>query len=433
MIEFCKLQIGCLVIVLYIAFCYYRERKSLPIKYRSSTFDGLLVLGIVSIFFDMLTAYFVNHQDEISLAANRLLHMCFLIGLDAVAFFLFWYTLSITDGIPKKKSRQALFWFPFLVNILVVVFNIGTLEFRRGSITNYSMGISVYTCFIMAAVYILLSIGIFYWRWSYIESHKRVIIFTYLLVIGGIAAFQMKYPESLISCMAPTIVILGVYLNQENPAMKKLSYYHSEMVMGFATLVENKDDSTGGHIKRTTMYVKLLAEELRRRGIYRNILTKDYMNDLLLAAPMHDIGKIAIPDAILQKPGKLTAEEYEKMKQHTVSGGKIVQDTFGHLGRAQYGEIVYQVARYHHEKWNGAGYPEGRKEKEIPLCARIMAIADVFDAVSEKRCYRDAMPLDKCFAIIAEGSGTDFEPILVEVFLDMREKVEEIHSQINDL
>ena len=93
--------------------------------------------------------------------------------------------------------------------------------------------------------------------------------------------------------------------------------------------------------------------------------------------------------------------------------------------------MAYQVARYHHEKWNGKGYPEGLSRKEIPLCARIMAIADVFDAVSEKRCYRDAMPMDKCFAIIEEGSGQDFDPILADVFLDIRDKVEEIHRDFN--
>ena len=108
-----------------------------------------------------------------------------------------------------------------------------------------------------------------------------------------------------------------------------------------------------------------------------------------------------------------------------------MQETFGHLGNEQYAEMAYQVARYHHEKWNGKGYPEGLSRKEIPLCARIMAIADVFDAVSERRCYRDAMPMDKCFSIIEEGSGQDFDPILADVFLDIRDKVEEIHKEFN--
>ena len=117
-------------------------------------------------------------------------------------------------------------------------------------------------------------------------------------------------------------------MNQEDPAMRELSRYHEEMVMGFATLIENRDDNTGGHVKRTTRYAALLAEELQRRGYYRDILTKDYIHNLLLAAPMHDVGKIAIPDAILQKPGKLTDEEFDIMKQHTVRGGYAVGSMF---------------------------------------------------------------------------------------------------------
>lgn len=224
-----------------------------------------------------------------------------------------------------------------------------------------------------------------------------------------------------------TVSLLGKLMG----ATKELKQYHEEMVMGFATLVENKDGSTGGHIKRTTMYVKLLAEELLARGGYEEVLTEEYIKNLYMAAPMHDIGKIAIPDVILQKPGKLTAEEFEIIKSHAESGGKIIEETFGHLGDKAYTKMAYQVARYHHEKWNGRGYPEGLKGREIPLAARIMAIADVFDALSEKRCYREAMPLEQCFKIIFEGSGQDFDPVLAEIFLDIRDRVEEVHKQLS--
>lgn len=216
-------------------------------------------------------------------------------------------------------------------------------------------------------------------------------------------------------------------------AEEELKDVHKEMVMGFATLVENKDGSTGGHIKRTTNYVKLLTQELRNKGIYTEELTDEYLEDLYRAAPMHDIGKISVPDIILQKPGKLTDEEFEVIKTHTVKGGEIIRDTFGHLENESYTKVAYEVARHHHEKWNGRGYPDQLREKEIPLCARIMAIADVFDAVSEKRCYRDAMPLDKCFSIIEEGRGQSFDPVLVDVFLEIRDKVAVEHGRINIL
>ena len=151
-----------------------------------------------------------------------------------------------------------------------------------------------------------------------------------------------------------------------------------------------------------------------------------------MAAPMHDIGKIGVPDVVLQKPSKLTDEEYEIIKKHAPAGGKIIEETFGHLGNEDYTNMAYQVATYHHEKWNGKGYPECLSQKEIPLCARIMAVADVFDAVSEKRCYRDAMAIEECFKIIENGRGKDFDPVVVDVFLDIKDKVIQIHDEITE-
>lgn len=427
--EFCKLQIGCLAVLLYIAFIYLREGRAYHLK--NPLFSKLLLLGILSVILDGATAYTVNHLDLVSTILNAALHALFLISLDSVIFALFLYTLRITGAYPKKKTDKLIVFSPFIVNVAVVVFNIGSLEYIQGSITNYSMGVSAYTCFIMAAVYIVMSIAVFFRRWNYIESHKRASIFTYLLVLALVTGFQMIFPEALVSSIAVTVFILGIYINTENPALCELQHFHSETVMSFALLVENRDNNTGGHIKRTSRYVQLIAEELRARGHYSDILTKDYISDLIKAAPMHDIGKISVPDAVLQKPGRLTDEEFATMKLHAENGGNIIRETFRNLGNEEYRKMAFEVARYHHEKWNGKGYPEGLSENDIPLCARIMAVADVFDAVSEKRCYRDAMPLDKCFGIIAEGSGRDFDPLIAKIFLDIRDRVESAHSEFN--
>lgn len=254
---------------------------------------------------------------------------------------------------------------------------------------------------------------------------------TTLVFLVIILSLEVVFKESLVSCMAVAMATFSTYINMENPAIKGLEHYQKEMVMGFSTLVENKDDSTGGHIRRSSEYAVLIAKTLRKEEKYRNIITKDYLDNLVQSAPMHDIGKIGIPDAILQKPGKLTDEEYTKMKEHTLIGGKIIKDTFGHLYNGEYENMAYNVAMYHHEKWNGRGYPNGLKEEEIPLCARIMAVADVFDAVSAKRCYRDAMPLEKCYNIIKEGRGKDFQPEIVDAFMNVRQKVEEIYHNEN--
>ena len=431
--QYYKLQMGCMMILLYIAFLYWKERGKYHKKHKLRIFDYLLVVGIISVLFDGITAHTVNHPDVVAPMVNMICHMFFLLSLDTLIFLLFLYMRAITEGIPKPKKYGMLLYIPYILNVLVVVVFMPQLKYHEGEISNYSMGISAYTCFIMAGVYILLSWVTFFKRWKYIERHKRFGIFTYLAVLFCVTTFQMIHPQALLSSIAVTTIIIGVYINQENPVIEELSRYHKEMVMGFATLVENKDGSTGGHIKRTSLYVKLLAEELRHRGFYKDVLTKDYINNLCRSAPMHDIGKVSVPDVILQKSGKLTDEEFEAMKQHAAKGGEIIRETFGHLENKEFTQMAYEVSRYHHEKWNGKGYPDGLKRKEIPLCARIMAIADVFDAVSMKRCYREALPLDKCFEIIQEGSGQDFEPLLAEVFLDIRDKVEAAHHEVNNL
>ena len=257
-------------------------------------------------------------------------------------------------------------------------------------------------------------------------------LFATVFFIVVILGLQIAFPQMLISSIAVVMIVLAIYLNMENPTIRGLEHYQNEMVMGFATLVENKDDSTGGHIRRSSAYVKLIAQNLKKNKKYRPILTHDYINHLEQSAPMHDIGKIGVPDAILQKPGRLTDEEFEIMKGHTVAGGNIIRETFGHLFDGAYETMAFQVARFHHEKWNGEGYPDGLKGTEIPLCARIMSVADVFDAISTNRCYRKAIPLKKCYDVIRRGSGVDFDPDVVEAFLMDTNQVERIYEMMND-
>lgn len=205
-----------------------------------------------------------------------------------------------------------------------------------------------------------------------------------------------------------------------------------DMISGFATLVENRDENTGMHIKRTSMYVELLARHLSTKEKFNNEITDDFIDNLIKAAPMHDVGKISVPDSILQKPGPLTPDEFDIMKTHAAKGGRIILQTFGHVGNEAYRKMAYEVVRYHHEKWNGRGYPEGRRGEDIPLSARIMAVCDVFDAISQNRCYRKAMSMDQCFRIIADGSGVDFEPEIAAAFTELRPQLEQICKEFRD-
>lgn len=430
MIQYSKLQIGCILIVLYVAFIYFRERQAYGIKKKERMFELLIGTGIICIALDGTTAYTVNFLDTISPLINGILHACFLSSLDIMIFVIFMYILDITWGIPKNKKHRTLIKVPLIINVAIVILFTPQLEYRDGGFTNYSMGISAYTCYIMISIYMIGIVAVLLSSWKNIGHYKLITIGTCIATSIIVTIYQMFHPEALLTCLVPTIVIIGAYLNMENPALLKLKAYNHEMVMGFATLVENRDGSTGGHIKRTTTYVEMLAEELKNRGLYKEELTEDYIKNLIIAAPMHDVGKIAIPDSILQKPGKLTVEEFAIMKIHAEKGGQIIEETFGHLGDEEYEKMAYQVARYHHEKWNGKGYPEGLTGENIPLCARIMAVADVFDAVSANRCYRGAMPIDQCFGIIESGIGQDFDPVIAQVFLDIKDKVSPVVKTI---
>lgn len=217
--------------------------------------------------------------------------------------------------------------------------------------------------------------------------------------------------------MTLTIIVLIMQGNKRTFYHERVSSMQSGMITFMAEVVENRDDNTGGHIRRTAEYVASIAKELKRQGTYSTILTDRYLSDMVVAAPLHDIGKIHIPDAVLNKPGKLTEEEFEIMKTHTTAGEELLTHAKAELGESGYLNTAVEMAAYHHEWWNGKGYPYGISGEEIPLCARIMAVADVFDALTSKRCYKSAMPLEKAYAIIREEAGTHFDPAVVEAFL----------------
>ena len=204
---------------------------------------------------------------------------------------------------------------------------------------------------------------------------------------------------------------------------EKMLALQDNIIIGMANLIESRDGDTGEHIKRTSFYVNLLARAIRDKGLYTDILTDNYIELLTKAAPMHDIGKILVPDHILQKPGRLTPEEYEIIKEHSAAGGKIVREVLGFIEEKDYIEIASDMAAHHHEKWNGSGYTKGLAQEDIPLSARIMAIADVFDALVSKRCYKSPMPIEEAFAEMEKSSGTHFDPQLVKIFLGLKEEI----------
>ena len=195
-----------------------------------------------------------------------------------------------------------------------------------------------------------------------------------------------------------------------------------KIVLGMADLIENRDSNTGGHVRRTSDIISIIVAEILRQGKLH--LTEQQGRDIIRAAPTHDIGKIAIENSILNKPGRFTDEEYAIMKTHSAKSGEFVKILLEGVERASFVQVAYNVARYHHERWDGRGYPEGLVGSMIPLEARIMAVADVYDALVSKRVYKEPMSFEKSAAIMCEGMGTQFDPRLKEVFLGCRKELE---------
>ena len=190
-------------------------------------------------------------------------------------------------------------------------------------------------------------------------------------------------------------------------------------IRALAHLAETRDPETGNHILRTQNYVRLLATRLRYHARFADTLDAGYIKMLAHSAPLHDIGKVGIPDAILQKPGKLTPEEWEIMKTHSRMGSDAIELAERDIAKpVEFLALAKEVAHWHHERWDGKGYPDGLGEEEIPLSARLMTVADVFDALFTKRVYKDAMPLDRVREVIAEERGRQFDPDIASAFLD---------------
>ena len=210
---------------------------------------------------------------------------------------------------------------------------------------------------------------------------------------------------------------------------RQVTDMQDSIIKGMAIMVESRDNSTGGHILRTSDCIRIFAEELLKHDDVPEV-TENFCKLLVKAAPMHDLGKIAVDDSILRKPGKFDNAEYEKMKKHAEEGSVIVGKILNETPDIDFERIAVNVAHYHHEKWNGEGYPEHLKGNEIPLEARIMALADVFDALVSKRCYKEAKSFDEAFEIIKNDLGRHFDPKIGQIFIDCRPKLEEYYNYV---
>jgi response regulator RpfG family c-di-GMP phosphodiesterase len=235
-------------------------------------------------------------------------------------------------------------------------------------------------------------------------------------------------------------VFLGLirFRGEERAAIRmagELALAQDSTIIGLVSVVETRDAETGQHILRTRQYVRLLAERLASHPRFRGKLTRETIETIVKSAALHDVGKVGISDAILRKPGRLDPAETLAMQQHTLMGKHILERAYRFSGSAPASSFLacgIDIACCHHEQWNGSGYPAGLKGEAIPLSARLMALADVYDALRSKRHYKEAMPHGKALACILEDSGSRFDPDVVRAFLDTQDAFQAFSGQHAD-
>ena len=234
--------------------------------------------------------------------------------------------------------------------------------------------------------------------------------------------------ENLYHSVTKTTEDMVAAIENEEHQKQVVTKMQNGLILVLADMVESRDECTGQHVRKTAAYTDVIMRELKKEGVYTDKLTDAFVSDVFNSAPLHDIGKIKVSDVILNKPGKLTNEEFEIMKTHTTAGSEVIEHAMRLVSEkdSAYLKEANNLALYHHEKWNGTGYPMGLKGEQIPLSARIMAVADVFDALVSVRSYKKSFTFEQAMDIIKEGSGTHFDPAIVKAFVNASDQVRKV-------
>jgi putative two-component system response regulator len=215
--------------------------------------------------------------------------------------------------------------------------------------------------------------------------------------------------------------------------VQSISSSRLSTIFALSKLAESRDDDTGQHLERTQIYCEMVARRLMEKNAFPDQVDERFIETIYWASPLHDVGKVAVPDQVLCKKGKLTDEEFEVMKSHTLRGSETLRLVTESYPDNDFIKMGLAIARSHHEKWNGTGYPDRLAGDQIPLAARIMAVADVYDALTSKRCYKDAMTHQQATDIIVADSGTHFDPVVVEAFCDIAGEVDTVRARLQEV
>lgn len=283
-----------------------------------------------------------------------------------------------------------------------------------------------------------------------VSATNRKIIGIIHALISGISIgpilplyVDMGIPQEPVNWIVRTLYLISVSLivnyfahyyikefEKNHRIEKEISQSNMATIYALIKLSESRDDETGTHVERVSQLCKLLAIKMKSIPKYCEYITEDYIENLWKASMLHDIGKVGIPDNILLKPGKLTSEEFEVIKQHPIIGSHVLSEIYDMYPNNSFLKLGYSIVHFHHEKWDGSGYPSGISKDSIPLSARIMAIVDVYDALRSKRIYKEAYTHEDSIKIVKEGKGTHFDPEITDIFIDYAEEFRDTYDNV---
>lgn len=407
-----------------------RRYINLPIAFSAIGSSGWLVYLLIELLLFIVAAIQGYSFNYMAVFVSSFMNIL----LEAIVTFTLSYFIISTihkrfvlpdlypDGNISKIPgvRQPSIKFLFLINyISVTLFPILMLLFYGSNTENKSRGMIILLAIMLIGIIITFGLTI-----TFEKPLKQIKKRIEKIKDGDYSSHINIVSNDDFGALSDTMNEMTDSIQQKT---QKIIEIQNSIITGMATMVESRDNSTGGHIKRTSDCVRVFVEYLKTVPAYENVSEKFFEN-VIKAAPMHDLGKIAVDDAVLRKPGKFTDEEYEMMKSHSKEGARIVSEVLSASEDEDFKKIAVNVAHYHHEKWNGQGYPEKIAAEQIPFEARIMALADVFDALVSKRCYKDSFSYDKAFEIIQNDLGTHFDPALGAEFIKCRENLEKLYD-----
>lgn len=412
------------------------------IKSLRNTRNKIKILSIILLVSNIIEYLVVVFADGIKTGVYSNVHMYYAIWAIIAILMYFYCSYSekhkfLNEAVGEVRFINSMILQTELALIFMIIYSYISFDCKDNAIIIYAIvtmcNIIIVECNpIIYSTAIIISFIVLspfvYYTYENISQVGNYFIFCTILCC---VSFLLTNKTLKVLNSEKEIIAINNRLNEEvnktskmlNDEINRRELIQENILYAMADIVENRDTETGEHIKRTSNYVSIIAKNAMVKSKYNKELTPEYIRMIKRAAPLHDIGKISILDSILKAPRKLTKEEFDIMKTHTTTGAKIIKQSFSEIETKEQLDISIDMAQFHHEKWDGTGYPKGLKADEIPLCARIMALADVFDALTSERCYKPAFTIEEAFKIIEEGSGTHFDPELTKIFIDSKDEI----------